>query len=112
MVTLLGEDWSFACETLAEMRLRYTGYGNHLFDQIQLQIPTVFQKLKFYRSIHNQSEDVFAVYEDSTTSFAIQLDPDSKHICLWNEHMHVELGYWCEDVYQEAITIITHQLLT
>ncbi|ASP37841.1 hypothetical protein CHH28_03750 [Bacterioplanes sanyensis] len=112
MATLLGENWDFHLESLSEIQSRYTGYGCHLFDQIQLKAPTVFKKLKFYRSINHQPEDVFAIYEDSSNPFAIQLDPESEHICLWNEHMHVELGYWCEDVYQEAITIITHQLLT
>ncbi|GAB3825780.1 hypothetical protein [Hymenobacter jeollabukensis] len=79
---LLPADSTFVEEDYKDLLNRYSGFGIGLFSQIDDQLPSVFNRLRFFRSVTYQTADIYATYETSEKAFAIQLDPDIEVICL------------------------------
>ncbi|MCC3157087.1 hypothetical protein LJ737_07545 [Hymenobacter sp. 15J16-1T3B] len=108
---LLPANSTFVEEEYQDVLNRYSGFGIGLFPLINNQLPSVFNCLRFFRSMMHQTEDVYATYETTEKAFAIQLDPDIEVICLWNDDMQTEIGDWYEEPNAEALKfIITHLL--
>ncbi|BDD12661.1 hypothetical protein FUAX_50930 (plasmid) [Fulvitalea axinellae] len=89
---LLIEKNDFIEERFAEMNTRYKGFGKDLYLKIKDELPEVFEGLKFYQRIKHQIEDSYAIFNDKTTPFAIQLDPLCEVIVLWNHTLQIEIG--------------------
>jgi hypothetical protein len=106
MHKLLNDGWEYESESQDEMTARYTGFGCKLFNAISIELPTHYQHLTLYKSKYDQTGDVFAISEGLGHDFGIQLDPDCEVICLWDAKIHVEIGYWSNDEYKEAIEFI------
>lgn len=108
---LLSDSFNYNEETYADAMERYSGFGAKLFEVLKSRIPEVLQKLRFFQSISYQQEDVYAVYENGSTSFVIQLEPVGEVICIWNDTVSTEIGSWSENEYEEAVQFIITDLL-
>ncbi|MCE0559426.1 hypothetical protein [Motilimonas sp. E26] len=106
MHKLLNNSWEYIQEPYSDVSSRYKGFGSKLFGVMSSSLPLHYQNLKFYRSISNQTEDVFAICEGLGHDYGIQLDPDCEAICLWDDKTHIEIGYWSEDEYIESVEFI------
>jgi hypothetical protein len=112
MHPLLSKNEVYKLETLDAMQVRYQGFGKELYQRMQIELPEVYDRLIFYKAIRNQTTDSYAVYNDKTNPFAIQLDPDISLIILWNSATHIEITSWSPDACGEAIEFIKTNLLS
>lgn len=103
---------NFVTETLVEFNIRYCGFGKNIYDAISELLPDIFSKLCLYKNIVSQTEDSYAVYNDGNKSFGIQLDPLCEVVVLWDESVHMEIGYWSNDVYSESIEFIKSHFIS
>jgi hypothetical protein len=110
MEQILGQR-DYVREDFEEMCRRYEGFGKDIYTKLRLILPSVFDRLTYYRATTYQTEDSYAVYKDGTAEFAIQLDPLCEVIVLWNSKTQIEIGTWSTDEYSEAIDFIRGNLL-
>lgn len=108
---LLPANENFVSEEYPDMVARYSGFGTKIFSILQERLPAVFEKLQFFRGIKYQPEDVYAIYDNRTHAFGIQLDPQCEVIVLWNKQIQTEIGAWSKDICEEAIGFIQTELL-
>ncbi|GAA3924479.1 hypothetical protein [Hymenobacter algoricola] len=110
---LLPASLRFAEESYAEAQTRYSGFGKDSFPRLEARFPGFISKLRFFHPQEYQSEDVWAVYEDASVQFGIQLDPDCEVIVLWNKNPEnsIELGTWWDDASDIAIRYIEQVFL-
>jgi hypothetical protein len=98
-------------ERLEDVDKRYSGFGKEIYAKLKLTLPSVFDKLTYYRSLSHQPLDSYAVFEDGKKMFAIQLDPLGEVIALWDNEKQVEIRTWSTDEYTEALSFIRTELL-
>jgi len=110
MEQILGQR-DFVREEFEEVSTRYQGFGKDIYTKLRSMLPSVFDRLTYYRATTYQTEDSYAVYSDGTTEFAIQLDPLCEVIVLWNRATQIEIGTWSTDEYSEAVEFIKRNLL-
>jgi hypothetical protein len=105
---ILPTEMGFKEETLAESMARYSGFGKDLFFELESHFPGMISKLRFFQPQDSQSDDIWAVYNDGTIQFGIQLEPNTPVIVLWNNEPgnSIELGTWWENEYEAAIAFI------
>ncbi len=105
MHSLLNDNWTYTPETREDVSRRYSGFGCELYDRMAALLPECYAALRFYRADCHQTEDSYAVCVISHP-FAVQLDPDCRVICLWDEEIHVEIGTWSDTPYHESFEFI------
>ena len=105
MSELLNDSWTYSPETYDEFALRYSGWGRELYHQMATILPEFHAALQYFRADCYQTEDSFAVCKIAHP-FGIQLDPDCKVICLWDEEIHIEIGTWSTEPYEESFEFI------
>ena len=103
---LLPQECEFRPESFEEMTKRYSGFGENLFEKLLSDEPEIVGQIKFYKRIDFQLEDSYAVISNLNTSIAIQLDPSSEVIILWNNEIQVEKGHWTENLLDETVDSI------
>lgn len=117
---ILGDHQEYIEESFNEVLKRYTRFGKELYRIIEKELPSVFNKLKFYRATKStekyvygaQLEDSYAIYDDGKIIFSIQLEPESEIICLNNWETQIEIGDWEQnDYYKQAIDFIKIEFL-
>ena len=106
-------DGYYLAESYSQVLQRYTGFGNSLYSLLENELPEIFQQLVFYREDSNDitHQDSYAIYENETHPFGIQLDPDIEVIVIWTHDDHIEIGYWWEDPCAEALRFIKDVIL-
>lgn len=102
---------SYVPEDFDSFIKRYSGFGKNLYEKLENEYPAIFAYLSFYRRVDYQTEDSYAIFDDSNKAFAIQLDPLCEVIVLWGNHVRIEIGTWSLDEYAESITFIREELL-
>uniref|UniRef100_UPI004049F422 hypothetical protein n=1 Tax=Flavobacterium sp. TaxID=239 RepID=UPI004049F422 len=114
-IEILGDHQEYIEESFNEVLKRYTRFGKELYRIIEKELPSVFNKLKFYRATKStekyvygaQLEDSYAIYDDGKIMFSIQLEPESEIICLNNLETQIEIGDWEQnDYYKQTIDFI------
>ena len=103
-------DFGFESESIENVRKRYSGFGIALFKLIEDCHEEVCDRLAFYRSTTHQNNDVYAVCSNKNNSCAIQLDPDTEVICLWNKTVRTEITSWSENPEHEALEFLLENL--
>jgi hypothetical protein len=103
-------DFGFESESIESVRKRYSGFGISLFKLIEDCHEEVYGCLAFYRSTTHQKNDVYAVCSCNNYSCAIQLDPDTEVICLWNKTVRTEITSWSENPEHEALEFLLENL--
>jgi hypothetical protein len=98
-------------EEFDDLNKRYSGFGKEIYTRLKSTLPSVFDKLTYYRSLNYQTNDSYAVFKDGDKVFAIQLDPLCEVIVLWNDEKQVEIGTWSADEYGDAISFIKTELI-
>ena len=109
--SLLSPIEDFSEESFNSFNQRYSGFGKDIYQIIQLELPEIFNHLKFFKRKIFQTEDSYALYCNADISFAIQLDPDCEVIVLWNHITRTEIGSLSPNEYDEAIDFIKSDLL-
>ncbi|WP_294322555.1 hypothetical protein [uncultured Chryseobacterium sp.] len=109
--SMLGIMEDFVTENPEAVDRRYSGFGKDLYRQIEQRLPDVFKDFQYYQRINIQTEDSYAVYYNGQSSFCIQLDPLCEKIILWNENKQIEIGYWSDNEYEDALQFIEAELL-
>lgn len=102
---------AFTEESFNSFNQRYSGFGKDIYQIIQLELPEIFNHLKFFKRIFFQPEDSYALYCNADISFVIQLDPLCEVIVLWNVKTRTEIGSWSPNEYDEALDFIKSDLL-
>ena len=85
-------------------------FGIALFKLIEDCHEEVCDRLAFYRATTHQNNDVYAVCSNKNNSCAIQLDPDTEVICLWNKTVRTEITSWSENPEHEALEFLLENL--
>ena len=112
---LLGNCQEYQEETYKQLLDRYNGFGKDIYLKIKIQFPTIFENIKFYQAVKDNencvgnypySENSYAIFDDGTKSFSIEIDPESEQISIFNYDIMIETGYWSNDFYTEALNFI------
>ena len=105
---LLPDNWDFKEETFTEAIDRYSGFGEKMFFELDSHFPGMLSKFRFFQPQQYQQEDIWAIYQDNTFQFAVQLEPSCEVIILWNDNPKdsIEIGTWWDDEYEAAIAFI------
>ena len=112
---LLGDCQEYQEESFSNFLERYKGFGKEIHTKIQIELPQIFNNLKFYRAVKSTEkcvgnypfiEDSYAIYENENVSFEIQLDPESEVIIIFNYDITFEVGTWSENIYSECLEFI------
>lgn len=98
-------------ESLEEFDNRYSGFGGQLYSKLSYDLPPVFRNLVFYKKKTGQTGNSYAEFVDFRSPFAIQLDPIGEVIVLWNKEKHIEIGFWSNDPYKDALEVIRKELI-
>ena len=109
-INLLQPREDFVFETFDDFEKRYDGFGKEIYLKIKEKLPEIFNNLVLYKRI-NQLEDSYAECTNDKFSFGIQLDPLCEVIVLFNDTKQIEIGYWSENEYVEAINFIQSELV-
>ncbi len=107
-IHILLPKFNFRNESFEDFKNRYNGFGKDLYQHIQNEIAPVFNNLQLYRSTNFQTSDSYAIFDNGKHTFAMQLDPESEMIILWNENTQNEFGTWTDDLYVEIINEIRY----
>lgn len=110
-INLLQPREDFVIETLDEFEKRYFGFGKEIYSNIEKELPEIFNNLVYCRRVNFQLEDSYAEFKNDQFPFCIQLDPLCEVIVLWNDTKQIEIGYWSENEYVDAINFIKSELL-
>lgn len=102
----------FIEENIEDFTNRYQGFGKEVYKYIKQELPNIYSRLKYYRNTITQTEDSYAEFIDNINNLAIQLDPVSEVIVIWDETKHIEIGTWSNNQYKETINYIKNILLT
>lgn len=79
--------------------LRYEGFGKELYEKMSIELPFSIGNIKLFKNIETQTLDSYAVFDNGNSKFAIQLDPESEVIILWNHDKQIEFGGWTANLY-------------
>lgn len=101
----------FRIETYEEFQNRYKGFGKEIYKKIKDKTPNIFNKFEFYKRINFQIDDSYAICKNDEFSFGIQLESEGEIIVLWNGIKQIEIGFWADNEYEEAINFIKSELL-
>lgn len=110
-INLLEPREDFVIETFDEFEKRYLGFGKEIYINVKENLPSIFDDLVFYKRINFQLEDSYAEFKNDKFPFFIQLDPLCEVIVLWNGSKQIEIGYWSDNEYVDAINFIKSELL-
>ena len=117
---LLSDSQEYVQETYEDFYNRFNGFGKEIFNKLKIELPYVFENLTLYKAIKStgkhiggfQPLDSYAIFDDENIQFVIQLEPLSEVICLFNDKTGIEIGYWSEDEYRDAINFIKQNFIT
>jgi hypothetical protein len=105
---LLPREMNFKEESLAESMARYSGFGKDLFLELESHFPGMLSKFRFFQPQDSQEDDIWSYYQDDTVQFAVQLEPNTPVIVLWDAkpENNIEIGDWSEDPIADVIRFI------
>ncbi|KGO80745.1 hypothetical protein [Flavobacterium beibuense] len=117
---LLSHCCDYKTETYEEALARYDGFGKGFYEALVKRYPKILKHLTFYQQIRDrrvcvmpygpQTEDSYAIYNDGTTAFGIQLNFYTE-IVLYDNDKDYDIGYWYKNPIEIALAYLKRDFL-
>ena len=96
----------YTLDAYGEQLQSRTLFGSQLLDRLFASYPYLVLHAAWF-SDAGQPEDTFVMIDSLEHPFAVQIDPDSEHIVIWDTSgFHIELGNWNDNPDEVAFYII------